>query len=107
MTGRIQQTYFRPLARKTCTKNIDFFLWPPPPAPFGEFLVDFLVKIIAVEILFFGCTLSKSAQPTMTYAQGGGDGSEQTCVTTFHKRVPGRYKTPVQTRTKSSSKISK
>ena len=96
------------LLSSTCTKNslqnsqINFFCGRRRPRHlFGEFLVDFLVKIIAVEILFFGCTLSKSAQPTVTYAQGGEDGSEQTCVTTFHKRVPGRYKTPVQTRTKS------
>ena len=79
MTGRIQQTYFRPLARKTHfkTHKLIFFVAAAGPATlFGEFLVDFLVKIIAVEILFFGCTLSKSAQPTVTYAQGGEDESE-------------------------------
>jgi hypothetical protein len=36
-----------------------------------------LGKFIAVGILFFDRTLSKSAQPTVTYAQGGGNRSEQ------------------------------
>ena len=102
------------LLSSTCTKNslqnsqINFFCGRRRPRHlFGEFLVDFLVKIIAVEILFFGCTLSKSAQPTMTYAGGGPSGPKQTCVTTFHRRVPYRCWTPVQTRTSPSSKISK
>ena len=38
----------------------------------------------------------------MTYAQGGGNGSEQICVTTFHERVPFRCPTPVQTCTKNN-----
>ncbi len=46
--------------------------------------------------------MSKSTQPTVTYAQGAGNRSEQICVTTFHERVPFRCPTPVQTCTKNN-----